>query len=140
MAPAWFAPLAVLSHEAACRLARIRTEVAITVLRAAVVAFTPGTRTAWHAHPVGQTLDCLPGIRRVQFEAGTVQALFPGDIVAIPPNTSHRHGAARRATRGADAVDGEGWRRFPDRDPVRNVTSPAGGVWRERSIQENGRP
>ena len=63
-------------------------------MRAAVVSFTPGARTAWHAHPVGQTLYCLSGVGRVQFEGAPVQALHPGDTVVIPPDTRHWHGAA----------------------------------------------
>lgn len=63
-------------------------------LRASVVSFTPGARTAWHAHPVGQTLYCLSGIGRVQREGEPVQALHPGDTVLIPPDVRHWHGAA----------------------------------------------
>jgi quercetin dioxygenase-like cupin family protein len=63
-------------------------------MRASVVSFTPGGRTAWHSHPVGQTLYCLSGAGRVQFEAQQVQELRPGDTVVIPPNTRHWHGAA----------------------------------------------
>ena len=63
-------------------------------LRASVVTFTPGARTAWHAHPVGQTLYCLSGVGRYQAEGGPVQELRPGDTVLIPPNARHWHGAA----------------------------------------------
>ena len=63
-------------------------------MRASVVSFTPGARTAWHSHPVGQTLYCLSGARRVQFEGQPVQELHPGDTVMIPPDTRHWHGAA----------------------------------------------
>jgi quercetin dioxygenase-like cupin family protein len=63
-------------------------------MRASVVSFTPGGRTAWHSHPVGQTLYCLSGAGRVQFEGGPVQELRPGDTVQIPPDTRHWHGAA----------------------------------------------
>ena len=63
-------------------------------MRASVVSFTPGARTAWHSHPVGQTLYCLSGAGRVQFEGQQVQELRPGDTVMIPPNTRHWHGAA----------------------------------------------
>ncbi|MBX9701612.1 MAG: cupin domain-containing protein [Acetobacteraceae bacterium] len=63
-------------------------------LRASVVSFTPGGRTHWHAHPVGQTLYCLSGVGRVQFEGARVQALHPGDTVHIPPGVRHWHGAA----------------------------------------------
>ena len=54
-------------------------------MRASVVSFTPGGRTAWHSHPVGQTLYCLSGAGRVQFEGQPVQELHPGDTVMIPP-------------------------------------------------------
>jgi len=63
-------------------------------MRASVVSFTPGGRTAWHSHPVGQTLYCLSGAGRVQFDGQQVQELRPGDTVIIPPNTRHWHGAA----------------------------------------------
>ena len=63
-------------------------------MRASVVSFTPGARTAWHSHPVGQTLYCLSGAGRVQFEGQPVQELHPGDTVLIPPDTRHWHGAA----------------------------------------------
>jgi len=63
-------------------------------LRASVVSFTPGARTAWHAHPVGQTLYCLSGVGRVQREGEPVRALYPGDTVLIPPGVRHWHGAA----------------------------------------------
>ena len=59
-----------------------------------VVTFTPGARTAWHSHPVGQTLYCLHGVGRICFEGEQPQALNPGDVVNIPPNTMHWHGAA----------------------------------------------
>jgi len=63
-------------------------------MRASVVSFTPGARTAWHSHPVGQTLYCLSGAGRVQFDGQPVQELRPGDTVQIPPDTRHWHGAA----------------------------------------------
>ena len=59
-----------------------------------VVTFTPGARTAWHAHPVGQTLYCLSGIGRICFEGEKPQVLNPGDVVNIPPDTLHWHGAS----------------------------------------------
>lgn len=63
-------------------------------MRATNVSFMPGARTAWHAHPVGQTLYCVTGIGRVQLEGETVQELHPGDTAVIPPDTRHWHGAA----------------------------------------------
>lgn len=63
-------------------------------MRATVVSFTPGARTAWHSHPVGQTLYCLSGAGRVQRDGEQVQEIRAGDTVVIPPNTRHWHGAA----------------------------------------------
>ncbi len=63
-------------------------------MRASVVSFTPGARTAWHSHPVGQTLFCLSGAGRVQREGEPVQEIRAGDTVIIPPNVRHWHGAA----------------------------------------------
>jgi quercetin dioxygenase-like cupin family protein len=70
------------------------TGVAPSRLRASVVSFTPGARTHWHTHPVGQTLYCLSGVGRVQREGEPVQVLNPGDTVLIPPQVRHWHGAA----------------------------------------------
>jgi quercetin dioxygenase-like cupin family protein len=64
-------------------------------MRATVVSFTPGARTAWHAHPVGQVLYCLSGVGRICIGKGSrPQAIYPGDTVMIPPDTMHWHGAA----------------------------------------------
>jgi quercetin dioxygenase-like cupin family protein len=57
-----------------------------------VVTFTPGARTAWHAHPVGQTLFCLSGIGRICFQGEKPQVLNPGDVVNMPPDTMHWQG------------------------------------------------
>ena len=62
-------------------------------MRATNVTFSPGARTAWHQHPVGQTLWAVAGIGRVQVEGEPVQELRPGDTAIIPPNTRHWHGA-----------------------------------------------
>lgn len=63
-------------------------------MRATNVSFTPGARTAWHSHPVGQVLWVVSGVGRVQVEGKPVQELRPGDTAMIPPNTRHWHGAA----------------------------------------------
>lgn len=63
-------------------------------MRASVVSFTPGARTAWHSHPVGQTRFCLSGAGRVQREGEQVQEIRAGDTVIIPPNVRHWHGSA----------------------------------------------
>ena len=63
-------------------------------LSASSVHFTPGARTAWHSHPVGQTLFCLSGVGRICFKGEKPQVLNPGDTVNIPPDTMHWHGAS----------------------------------------------
>lgn len=63
-------------------------------LNATRVTFEPGARTAWHTHPVGQTLYVLSGTGRVQTEGGPVLEIHSGDVVWIPPGEKHWHGAA----------------------------------------------
>ena len=63
-------------------------------IRAVRVSFEPGSRTAWHTHPLGQTLHVLSGIGRVQPWGGPVREIRPGDTVWIPPDEKHWHGAA----------------------------------------------
>ena len=60
----------------------------------AAVTFEPGARTAWHRHPLGQTLIVVSGLGRVQREGGPVQEIRPGDVVWIPPGERHWHGAS----------------------------------------------
>ena len=60
----------------------------------ATVTFEPGARTAWHTHPLGQTLFVLSGVGRVQLEGGPVREIRPGDTVWIAPDERHWHGAA----------------------------------------------
>jgi quercetin dioxygenase-like cupin family protein len=58
------------------------------------VTFEPGARTAWHSHPLGQTLIVTAGVGRVQHWDGPAQEIRPGDIVWIPPGVKHWHGAS----------------------------------------------
>src|SRR5262249_25911845 len=60
----------------------------------ASVTFEPGARTAWHAHPLGQTLVVTAGCGRAQRWAGPVEEIRPGDVVWFPPGEKHWHGAA----------------------------------------------
>ncbi|MGF6372886.1 quercetin dioxygenase-like cupin family protein [Paraburkholderia sp. RAU6.4a] len=60
----------------------------------ALVTFEPGARTAWHSHPLGQTLIVIAGVGRVQQWGGPVQEIRPGDVVWIPPGVKHWHGAS----------------------------------------------
>ncbi|MGH8062743.1 MAG: (R)-mandelonitrile lyase [Pseudoxanthomonas sp.] len=61
----------------------------------ALVSFGPGARTAWHSHPLGQTLIVTAGVGRVQAWGLPPQPIASGDIVWIPPGVKHWHGAAR---------------------------------------------
>jgi len=60
----------------------------------ATVTFEPGARTAWHTHPLGQTLIVTAGRGRVQRWDGPVLEIRPGDVVWFPPGEKHWHGAA----------------------------------------------
>ena len=60
----------------------------------ASVTFEPGARTAWHTHPLGQTLIITAGCGRVQREGGPVEEVRPGDVVWFPPGEKHWHGAS----------------------------------------------
>ncbi|MBV8763470.1 MAG: cupin domain-containing protein [Hyphomicrobiales bacterium] len=59
----------------------------------ASVTFEPGARTAWHTHPLGQTLIVTAGFGRVQREGGPIEEIRPGDVVWFSPGEKHWHGA-----------------------------------------------
>jgi quercetin dioxygenase-like cupin family protein len=59
----------------------------------AQVTFEPGARTAWHTHPLGQTLIVTSGCGWVQREGGPIEEIYPGDVVWIYPGEKHWHGA-----------------------------------------------
>lgn len=61
----------------------------------ASVTFEPGARTAWHAHPLGQTLIVTSGCGRAQRQGGPIEEIRPGDVVWFAPGEKHWHGAAR---------------------------------------------
>lgn len=60
----------------------------------AYVTFEPGARTAWHTHPLGQTLIVTAGCGRVQRWDGPIEEIRPGDVVQFAPGEKHWHGAA----------------------------------------------
>lgn len=76
-----------------------------------IVTFEPGARTAWHTHPLGQTLIVTSGTGLVQQWGGPVQVIKPGDIVWIPPGVKHWHGATATSSMThiaiAEAQDGK---------------------------------
>lgn len=62
-------------------------------VRGAHVTFEPGARTAWHTHPLGQTLIVTSGLGWVQRQDGPVEEIRPGDVVWFEPGEKHWHGA-----------------------------------------------
>jgi len=60
----------------------------------ASVTFEPGARTAWHTHPLGQTLIVTSGLGWVQQSGGPKEEIRPGDVIWFPPGEKHWHGAA----------------------------------------------
>lgn len=77
----------------------------------ATVTFEPGAHTAWHTHPLGQTLIVVSGLGRAQREGGPVEEIRPGDIVWFEPGEKHWHGASPSAAMThiaiAEALDGK---------------------------------
>jgi quercetin dioxygenase-like cupin family protein len=61
--------------------------------RGAMVAFEPGARTAWHTHPLGQTLIVTSGLGWVQVWDGSIEEIRPGDVIWFAPEEKHWHGA-----------------------------------------------
>jgi quercetin dioxygenase-like cupin family protein len=95
-----------------------------------IVTFEPGARTAWHTHPLGQTLIVTAGAGLVQHLGGAIQEIKPGDVVWIPPGVKHWHGAT--ATTGmthiaiAEALDGKtvDWMEKVTDDQYRDTPPP----------------
>lgn len=77
----------------------------------ATVTFEPEARTAWHTHPLGQTLIVIFGCGWVQRDGGPIEEIRPGDIVWIPPGEKHWHGAAATSAMAhiaiAESLDGK---------------------------------
>jgi quercetin dioxygenase-like cupin family protein len=63
-------------------------------VQSASVTFEPGARTAWHTHPLGQTLVVVSGVGRAQRLGGPIEEIRPGDVVWFAPGEKHWHGAA----------------------------------------------
>jgi quercetin dioxygenase-like cupin family protein len=71
----------------------------------AIVTFEPGARTAWHTHPLGQTLIVTSGVGWTQCESGPVEEIRAGDVIWCPPNHKHWHGATPRNKRNAPTME-----------------------------------
>lgn len=66
-------------------------------VQGAQVTFEPGARTAWHTHPLGQTLIVTSGLGRAQRWGGPVEEIRPGDVIWFAPGEKHWHGASHAA-------------------------------------------
>ncbi|MES2222208.1 MAG: cupin domain-containing protein [Acidobacteriota bacterium] len=84
--PEWFT--------GAVRLDRLFEAAEPARVAGASVTFEPGARTAWHTHPLGQTLIVTAGCGRAQRWGGPVEEIRPGDVIWISPGEKHWHGAA----------------------------------------------
>jgi len=73
----------------------------------ASVTFEPGARTAWHTHPLGQTLIVTAGCGWVQHDGGPVEEIRPGDVIHFEPNEKHWHGAAATTAMTHIAIHGQ---------------------------------
>ena len=75
------------------------------------VTFEPGARTAWHTHPLGQTLIVTSGCGRVQRIGGPIEEIHPGDVIWFAPGEKHWHGAGPTTAMThiaiAEALDGK---------------------------------
>ncbi len=99
----------------------------------ATVQFAPGARTAWHSHPLGQTLIVLSGQGRVQAWEGPVEEMCPGDVIWAPPGEKHWHGATPETTlvqiAVQEALDGRAaqWMELvSDEQYLPSTSSPSG--------------
>ncbi len=76
-----------------------------------LVTFEPGARTAWHTHPLGQTLVVTAGSGRAQREGGPIEEIRPGDVVRFAPGEKHWHGAGPKTAMShiaiQEALDGK---------------------------------
>lgn len=76
------------------RIEPLHTASAPARVACAQVTFEPGARTAWHTHPLGQTLIVTSGLGFAQREGGSIEEIRPGDVVWFAPNEIHWHGAS----------------------------------------------
>ncbi|MEJ7684089.1 MAG: cupin domain-containing protein [Segetibacter sp.] len=74
---------------------------------ASSVTFEPGARTAWHTHPLGQTLIVTAGCGWAQHKSGPVEEIHPGDVVWFPPGEKHWHGATPTTAMTHIAIQGK---------------------------------
>jgi quercetin dioxygenase-like cupin family protein len=99
-------------------------------------AFEPAARTAWHTHPLGQTLVVTAGCGRAQRWGGPIEEIRPGDVISFAPGEKHWHGAAPTTAMTHIAIqerlDGKpstGWRKS-----ATNKTTPIESVTRRRTV------
>ena len=89
-------------------------------VQGASVTFEPGARTAWHTHPLGQTLIVTAGCGRAQREGGPIEEIRPGDVVWFAPGEKHWHGAAPTTAMTHIAITGKARRQGSRLDGTRH--------------------
>ena len=81
------------------------------LVQGASVTFEPGARSAWHTHPLGQTLIVTVGLGWAQVEGEAIEEIRPGDVIWFPPGVKHWHGASPATAMShiaiTDALDGK---------------------------------
>ena len=80
-------------HWRRCALTRCSRRAIRARVSGGHVTFEPGARSAWHTHPLGQTLIVTSGLGWAQAEGGPIEEIRPGDVVWFPPGLKHWHGA-----------------------------------------------
>jgi quercetin dioxygenase-like cupin family protein len=94
------------------------------------VTFEPGARTAWHTHPLGQTLIVTAGCGRAQRWGGPIEEIRPGDVIWFPPGEKHWHGAAATTALTHIAIqeqlDGKWWTGWSKSRTSNTKTKPRG--------------
>ncbi len=108
-APSWSGPVDWFTGNV--RIDGLFNPAAPDRVQGSLVTFEPGARTAWHTHPLGQTLVVTAGLGRVQRDGGPVEEIRPGDVVWFAPGENHWHGAAPDVAMShlaiQEAVDGK---------------------------------
>lgn len=96
----------------------------------ATVTFQPGARTAWHSHPLGQTLIVTQGVGWTQVEGGPIVEMRAGDVIVAPPGARHWHGASPSSSMShvaiAEAADGKVVDWFEQVDDATYRNGPSG--------------
>lgn len=118
------------------RIDPLFTAPAPALVGGACVTFEPGARTAWHTHPLGQTLIITAGCGWAQREGGPVEEIHPGDVVSFLPEEKHWHGATASTAMTHIAIQEQKEGRFADW--MEHVSDEQYGSYRKQSLPPAG--